>query len=171
MSGGLRHYRDWLWVFAFLSILIAYALWYLQQNPPFIYPLAIAFSAAIIFCALLALRPEYRQDLIRRLLGLHKRDLERGGWFRRYGKLAGILIIINALIFRLMVELQFVSIQDVQAILLFIYIQMALGTVLLVSFLRVAGKWLRYPLIILLTLTLVLVTIITAMILLELTLH
>ncbi|MDH5691366.1 MAG: hypothetical protein OEY81_08070, partial [Candidatus Bathyarchaeota archaeon] len=142
MSGRLRHYRDWLWVFVFLSILIAYALWYLQQNPPFIYPLAIAFFVAIIFLTLSALRPEYRQGIIRRLLGLHKRDLERGGWFHRYGKLAGILIIINALIFRLMVELQFVSTQDVQAILLFIYIQMALGTVLLVSFLRVAGKWL-----------------------------
>jgi hypothetical protein len=78
---------------------------------------------------LLALRPDYRQGIISRLLRLHNRDLERGGWFRRYGRLAGILIVINALIFRLMVQLQFISSQDVQAILLFIYIQMALGMV------------------------------------------
>ena len=171
MTGSLRRSRDWFRIFAFLVILAAFVLWYLYQNPHFFISLAIALFVAIIFLTLLALRPEYRQGIIRRLLGFQKRDLERGGWFQRYGKLAGILIIINALIFRLMVELQFVSTQDVQAILLFIYIQMALGTVLLVSFLRVAGKWLRYPLIILLTLTLVVVAIITALILLELTLH
>ena len=43
------------------------------------------------------------------------------------------------------------------------YIQMALGMVLLVSFLRVAGKWLRYLLITMLILELVVIAIITAM--------
>lgn len=163
MRGGLRHYRDWLWVFALLSILTAYILWYLQQNPHFTYSLAIAFSIAMIFCALLALRPEYRQCLIRRLLGLHKRDLERGGWFHRYGRLAGILLIINLVIFRLMLRFQLVSPQHPHFVLSFFYIQMALGIVLLVSFLRVAGKWLRYLLITMLILTLVVIAIITAM--------
>lgn len=162
MSGGLRHYRDWLWVFALLSILTAYILWYLQQKPHFIYSIAIAFSVAMIFCALLALRPEYRQGLIRRLLGLHKRDLERGGWFHRYGRLAGILLIINLLIFRLMLQFQLVSPQYPHFVLTFFYIQMALGMVLLVSFLRVAGKWWRYLLIIMLILTLAAIATITA---------
>lgn len=171
MTGSLRRSRDWFRIFALLVILAASVLWYLYITPHFSYLLAIALFVAIIFLTLLALRPEYREGIIRRLLGFQKRDLERGGWLQRYGKLAGILIIINSLIFRLMVGLQFVSIQDVQAILLFIYVQMALGTVLLVSFLRVAGKWLRYPLIILLALTLVAVAMITAIILRELTLH
>jgi len=160
---GLRHYRDWLWVFALLSILTAYTVWYLQLKPHFIYSLAIAFSIAMIFCALLALRPEYRQGLTRRLLGLHKRDLERGGWLHRYGRLAGILIVINLMIFRLMLQFQLVSSQYPHFVLTFIYIQMALGIILLVSFLRVAGKWWRYPLITMLILTLAVIVAVTAL--------
>jgi hypothetical protein len=172
MSGGLGRHRDWLWVFALLSILTAYILWYLQQNPRFLYSLAVACFVAIAFLVLLALRPEYRQALIRRLLGLHKRDLERGGLFHRYGRLAVILSIINWLIFGLMLRFQLVSPQHPHFVLSFFYIQMALGMVLLVSFLRVAGKrWWRYPLIALLILTLVVVVAVTALLLLELTLH
>ena len=162
MTGSLRRSRDWFLIFALLVILATSVLWYLYQNPHFFISLAIALFVAIIFLTLLALRPEYRQGLIRRLLELHKRDLERGGWIHRYGRLAGILIIINALIFRLMLQLQFLSAQDVQAIFLFIYIQMALGTVLLVSLLRVAGKWWRYLLTANLILTLVVIAIVTA---------
>ena len=161
---GLRHYRDWLWVFALLSILTVYTLWYIQQRPQFIYSIAIAFFVAMIFCALLALRPEYRQGLIRRLLGLHKRDLERGGWFHRYGRLAGFLIVINLIIFRLMLRFQLVSYEYPYFVLTFIYIQMALGIILLVSLLRVAGKWWRYPLITMLILTLAVIAAVTALI-------
>jgi len=159
MSGGLRHYWDWLWIPALLSILIAYVLWYLQHNPNFIYSFAIAFSVALVLCAVLVLR----YDLIRRLLGLYKRDLERGGWFYRYGRLAAILFIINSAIFRLMLQFQLVSPQYPYFVLAFFYIQMALGMVLVVSFLKVAGKWWRYPIITMLILTLVIIAIITAM--------
>lgn len=159
----VRHYRNWLGVFVLLSILTAYIIWYLQQNPLFIYSFAIAFSIAVIFCSLLALRPEYREGLISRLLKLHKRDLERGGWFHRYGRFAAILSIINWLIFGLMLRFQLVSSHNPLFVLSFFYIQMILAMVLLVSFLRGAGKWLRYLTISMMILTLVVIAIITAM--------
>jgi hypothetical protein len=171
-SGRELRRRDWLWVFALLGILAVSVLWYLQQNPRFLYSLVVACFVAIAFLVLLALRPEYRQALIRRLLGLHNRDLEAGGWFNRYGRLAGILLVINSLIFRLMLQYQLVSSQQPHFVLAFIYIQMALVIVLLVSLLRMAEKqWWRYPLIALLILTLAVVVAVTALLLLELLLH
>ena len=162
MTGSLGRSRDWFLIFALLVILATSVLWYLYQNPHFFISLAIALFVAIIFLTLLALRPEYRQGLIRRLLELHERDLERGGWYHRYGRLAGILIIINLLIFRLMLQFQLVSPQYPHFVLTFFYIQMALGMVLLVSLLRVAGKWWKYLLITTLILKLAAIAAVTA---------
>lgn len=171
ISGGLGHHRYWLWVFVLLSILAIWVLLYLQ-NPRFLYPLTVAIFVAIVFLALLGLRPKYRQALVRRLLGLNKRDLETGGLFHRYGRLAGILIAVNSLIFSLLLQYQLVSSKQTYAVFAFIYVQMFLGMVLLVSLLRLARKrWWKYPIVVLIILTLVVVAILTAMLLLELALH
>jgi hypothetical protein len=81
----------------------------------------------------------------------------------KYWRLAGILLIINLLIFRLMLQFQLISPQYPHFVLTFFYIQMALGMVLLVSFLRVAGKWWRCLSITMLILELVVIATITAM--------
>lgn len=171
-SGRRLRRRDWLWVFTLLGIVAVSVLWYLQQNPSLLYSIAVACFVAIAFLILLALRPEHQQTLIRRLLELHNRDREAGGWFNRYGRLAGILLVINLLIFRLMLQYELVSSQQPHFVLAFIYIQMALSMVLLVSLLRMAEKrvW-RYPLIALLILTFVVVVAVTVLLILELTLR
>jgi uncharacterized membrane protein len=76
------------------------------------------------------------------------------------------------LIFRLMLQYELVSSQQPHFVLAFIYIQMALSMVLLVSLLRMAEKrvW-RYPLIALLILTFVVVVAVTVLLILELTLR
>jgi len=97
------------------------------------------------------------------MLGLHKRDLERGGWLYRYGTPAAVFSLIYWAIFRVMLEFQLVSPQYLpHFVFTYLYIQLALGLVILVGFLRVAGKrWIYLP-IVMLILTLVAIATITA---------
>ncbi len=149
-----QKYRDWLWVSILLIVVTAYTLWTLQQQPQFIYYLVVAISVAIVFNALLVLRPEYRQSLIRRVL-----EFQRGrGRLYRYRTLVVILFFINIMIFRVVLQSQLFS---PHFVLIFFYILMALGMILLVSFLRVVGKWWRYLIILMLTAMLVAIAILS----------
>jgi len=94
--------------------------------------------------------------------------VETGGRFNRYGKLAGFLILINSLVFRLMAHY---NLHSSLSFLLFIYIQMGLGVILTASLLGISGKVFRYPLIALIILELAVIGIITALFLLELAHH
>jgi len=59
--------KNWLGVFALLSVTVLLTLWYLQQSPQFIYSLGIVLSVATILGIFLALRPKCRRGLIKRL--------------------------------------------------------------------------------------------------------
>ena len=160
--GSLERHRNWLWFFVFLGMLAICMLWYIQQNPHFIYSLVIAFSVATIFCALLALRPKFRQALSKSLLEFYRRDLESGGLFHRFGRLAAILSIINWLIFGLMLKFHLVSPQHSYFVLTFFYIQLILGIIFILSLLKAVGRWWRYLLISLSILHLAVIATITA---------
>ena len=141
---------------------------YLPTNPSVFYSIIFGLLIGIIFLVVLALRPEYKQGLIEGLSRLRKKDMETGGRFNRYGRLAGFLIVISSLVFRLMMQYNIVS---PLLFLAFIYIQMALGVILTVSFLGIVGKLLRYPLIALIILELAVAVTVTALFLLELMPH
>ena len=97
------------------------------------------------------------------MLGLHKRDLERGGWLYRYGTPAAVFFFIYWAIFRVMLEFQLISPQYLpHFVFTYLYVQLALGLVILVSFLRIAGKWWRHLLMVMLILTLTAIATITA---------
>jgi len=97
------------------------------------------------------------------MLGLHKRDLERGGWLYRYGTPAAIFSLAYWAIFRVILEFQLISPRYLpHFVFTYLYIQLALGLVILAGFLRVAGKWWRYLLMVMLILTLAAIATITA---------
>jgi|GEM_PF-2103111 hypothetical protein len=168
MYGELVRLRDWLLLLVLTGILAVSIAVYLPTNPSVFYSIIVGLLIGILFLVVLALRPEYKQSLIEGLSRLRKKDMETGGRFNRYGRLAGFLIVINSLVFRLMVQYNLVS---PLFFLSFIYIQMALGVILTVSFLGIVGKLLRYPLIALIILELAVAVTVTALFLLELMPH
>jgi len=141
---------------------------YLQTKPSFFHSLLIGFLIGIVFLVVMALQPKYKEDLIKRLSGLRRKDIETGGWFNRYGRLAGFLIVMNSLVFRLLIQFQLIS---PIFFLLFIYIQISLGVILCISLIKIVGKLWLYLLIILIILGLAVAVIVTALSLLELLPH
>lgn len=135
-------YMDWLVVFIGLSVLIVFTIGSLQQDPQFIYPLAVAISVAIIFNVLLALRPKYRQGLIRRLREFHAREQRRGGWLYHYGNLARVFFYINLGIGYVTWKSQLIHLP--QFFIAWLFIQLILGMVSVARFLTVAEGWWRY---------------------------
>lgn len=158
-------YKDSLYVLVLLILLSGSII--LQQNFLFFYYLIFVLIALIAFFTLLHLRPDYRRRLIERLELFQERDHDLGDLFYRYGRLSGILIVVNLLIFRLLEYFDIVSSSQTVFFLLFFYVQMILGTILLISLIRSAGRIWRYPLTGLLILQLAVVVIISILFLLK----
>jgi hypothetical protein len=97
MYGELVQLRDWLLLLVLTGILAVSIAVYLPTNPSVFYSIIVGLLIGILFLVVLALRPEYKQSLIEGLSRLRKKDMETGGRFNRYGRLAGFLIVINFL--------------------------------------------------------------------------
>ena len=164
----LMRLGDWLWVLALIGIFAVSVILYIRTNPNFFYSFVVGFLVGIVFLIVTALRPKYKEGLIKRLSGLRRKDIETGGWFNRYGRLAGFLIIMNSLVFRLLIQYKPIS---PIFFLLFIYIQISLGVILCMSLIKIVGKLWRYLLTILIILGFAVAIIVTALSLLELLPH
>jgi len=156
---------DWLWVLVLVGVFAVSVILYVRTNPNFFYSVVVGFLIGIVFLVVMALQPKYKEDLIKRLSRLRRKDIEKGGWFNRYGRLAGFLIVMNSLVFRLLTQYQLIS---PIFFLLFIYIQISLGVILCISLMKIVGKLWRYLLTILIILGLAVAVIVTALSLLEL---
>jgi len=78
-----------------MSIIVI--IWNLYLNPqhlPFFLIVSIAFMA---FATVMALRPKYRQRLVKAVYTFHTKSQEKGGWRYRFGYIALLTIIFSAL--------------------------------------------------------------------------
>jgi len=76
------------------------------------------------------------------MVGLHTRDLERGGWVSRYGRAAGIFYFLNLLGFYIALNLQLVpSRYFTFFVFTFFIVQLILGVAIWVTLLKAIGKW------------------------------
>lgn len=77
------------------------------------------------------------------MLSVHTRDLEKGGWLSRYGFPASIFYFLNVLVFRMVLYNNLIPIEYFSYfILVFIGIQLALGSVIIAGWVKTGGYFL-----------------------------
>ena len=82
------------------------------------------------------------KEFFRKLfMSLHKRDLERGGWLGRYGLPLGFFYFVNLLALRTLLSSNLVATQWFPYfILIYVAVQLSLGTVIIASMVKALGK-------------------------------
>ena len=82
------------------------------------------------------------KEFIRKLfMGLHNRDLERGGWLSRYGFPLGYFYFVNLLALRILLCSNLTATQWFpHFIVIFVAVQLSLGTVIIASMVKALGK-------------------------------
>ena len=83
------------------------------------------------------------KEFIRRLfMGLHKRDLERGGWLSRYGFPVGFFYFLNLLALRTLLCSNLTATQWFPYfIVVYVAIQLTLGSIMVASAVKALGNF------------------------------
>lgn len=120
-------------------IVIIWNLWSLYLNPQHLPFFLIVSIAVMAFATVVALRPKFRQRLVKAVYAFHTKGQEKGGWCYRFGYIALLTIIFSALA---LTRYQLIPPQysTVFVIAFLMLITVSVG-ILAISFWRVIGKW------------------------------
>jgi len=120
-------------------IVIIWNLWSLYLNPQHLPFFLIVSIAVMAFATVVALRPKFRQRLVKAVYAFHTKGQEKGGWCYRFGYIALLTIIFSALA---LTQYQLIPPQysTVFVIAFLMLITVSVG-ILAISFWRVIGKW------------------------------
>ena len=135
-----QKFKEWLAVPIFISMLVGCTTWCFLLNQQQIPVFLTAIIVALGFVGIMILLPEYRQQLVERIVAYHARGKEQGGWFYRYRKLALVITTTGILIFPIALTLlpsQYIP----YFALTFLIVQLTAGSVVIAGFLKTAGKW------------------------------
>jgi len=134
-----QKYKEWLAVLIFASMLVVCTTWNLLLNHQQIPVFLTATIVALGFVGTMILLPKYRQQLVKRIVAYHARSKEQRGLYRYY-RLALVITTTGILIFPIATTVlpsQYIP----YFVLTFLIVQLTAGSVVIVGFLKTAGKW------------------------------
>jgi len=138
----LRKSKEWLAVFLFVGLLSVYTALYLQFFPQYI-PI---FSISVLILAVLVIIlgfPQKRRERFRELImKFQDRGLERAGWVYRQRRKAFLLLLLTIIVMPILGYSGLVPTEYFPSIVIAgLLVIVASGAVLVVSLLKLTGKW------------------------------